>query len=407
MDEYLRLTPSPSGAVSERMQALLSRAVEEQVNEQREVVSLLSDVRNALAEVQRDSGVAPGRQADLRTDLANHASEMRTKLASLDERLEAVVGAVGTSAQVLQGISGQLERVVEMIREQGANTGRTEPMAQVRREVADVRTQVDSVESVVRGDVAALQQRLAADVDLLQGATEETARTIANHVDNAVLVLAEALLRRPVPTATIDAAPVPEPDAPEFDRATDSDEGGDPAGAGPETVADDDPLWGASFRIRETPAPVEEALPGTSTWAAAAPAAGSDAPGDGDDAGALVDGERSDALPSWRSYTAGTATAYDDPLGDLPSPDEPQPGLGLPAAAPYDLERSLFGDRARPVAEVAPVALETVQAGDHDTQDHDADVHDGDHDDGDHDGDDESGQGDEIPRRRPWWRPAG
>jgi len=101
------------------------------------VQSLLGEVRNALAEVQRDARVSPGGQADFRADLANHASETRSQLTLLDERLEAIVRAVGTSAQVLQGISVQLERFGELITAQAAEGGRTEPVAQVRREVSD------------------------------------------------------------------------------------------------------------------------------------------------------------------------------------------------------------------------------------------------------------------------------
>ncbi|MEP7055406.1 MAG: hypothetical protein ABI912_09185 [Actinomycetota bacterium] len=397
MDEYLRLTPSPTGAVSERMQALLSQAVEEQVNEQRQVQSLLNEVRSALAEVQRDARVSPGGQADLRADLANHAGETRSQLSLLDERLEAIVHAVGTSAQVLQGISAQLEHLGETLRVQTADGGRTEPVAQVRREVSDLRTRVEGFESAVRGDLSALQERLASDVDRLHGATEATSRTIANHVDNAVLVLAEALLRRPAastgaapgepvgaslsfgtvvrppfaarpePVPEPEQAPEPEPDeefAAEFQRESEfeSEEAAAAATeaapseltarvpavqAGAAAVSEDDPLWGSSLGVPPA-APVEHA-PGTSTWAdeteqgASTPATTPDAgTADDDEAGGLADEDRSDAPASGgRQHT--TATAYDDPLEGLPTADEPHPSFGLPDAAPYDLERALFG----------------------------------------------------------------
>lgn len=494
MDEYLRLTPAPatpaSGAVSERMQALLSRAVEEQVNEQRQVQSLLSEVRNALAQVQRDGRSEPAGQADLGAHLAHHASESRAQLAQLDERLEAIVRAVGTSAQVLQGISGQLERLGDSVREQAANAGRTEPTAQVRREVSELRSRVDAVEGAVRGDVAALHQRLVADNERLTDAAAESTRTIANHVDNAVLVLAEALLRRPgitgdtsspeliaEPVADLvaeqvaepsagevtlappaDDAPLEVPDVPQTSQASgapdvaeasdlpdvaeasdvrdvpeasdvpDVPEASDvppavenePAAANVfGKVPADDPLWGSSFRtpvlpMREEPDP----LP-----AFASPAVGSEASDDSDDAGGLVDGERSEPLPSWATPvlglpSAGVATPYDDPVGDLPVAGEPNSGFSLPAAAPYDLERALFGDRSRSSGEFAPVPPVESESS--------AGATDGDGAD-DAAADDSSANGDEpadrphpanhadaqdpedtedAPRRRPWWRPS-
>ena len=462
MDEYLRLTPAPpsagSGAVSERMQALLSRAVEEQVNEQREVQSLLSEVRNALTQVQRDGRAAPAGQADLGAHLANHASETRTQLTLLDERLEAIVRAVGTSAQVLQGISGQLERLGDAIKEQTANAGRSEPVAQVRREVSDLRSRVDAMESSVRGDVAGLHQQLAADVERITASTDESTRTIANHVDNAVLVLAEALLRRPgvTPSAEVPSGegvaaapafaaapsepePEPEPEqdpepeaeavpaveaAAEPERGLESARRSEPqAGAAvPEEpaahnvaaeVPADDPLWGSSFRapavpVHGEPEPTPEVTPEAFEPNIV----------DADEAGDLADQGRSGDLPPWSTPVVtmppagGGATAYDDPLSDLPGADEPRPALGIPAAAPYSLERALFGDRSRPVNEFAPIPRDDEQPPATEATD----------DEGDSEPDErpsggagappeveEEGSSDEdpdAPRRRPWWRPS-
>ncbi|MEO6713579.1 MAG: hypothetical protein ABIM89_09150 [Mycobacteriales bacterium] len=385
MDEYLRLTPAPGGAVSERMQALLSKAVEEQVHEQREVQSLLADVRNALADVQRDARVAPGGQDDVRQELAAHAADTRSRLAQLDDRLQAIVGAVSTSAQVLQGISGQLERLVESGREQATNAVRSEPLAQIRYEVAELRTRIDS-------------------------AAEQTALTVAGHVDNAVLVLAEALLRRPGGGGSpIDLAQAPAP------RATYSPEGL-PTGAAtvPDTESRPDagaqPDAGAEPAVEAEPAPemphsFAPEAPADSAAGGAGPLVGSSLPWspaedpparaahpstepDDDDAGGLVD----DARPAPTSGSTREAGApYDDPLGDLPAADEPRHAFPV-AQAPYDLERALFGNRARPVVaepevddERAPTAASPRTPSGRD---------------------DIAPADEEEPRRRPWWRPS-
>ena len=442
MDEYLRLTPAPGGAVSERMQALLSRAVEEQVNEQRQVQSLLSDVRSALADVQNDSRGSPGEPVDVRADLANYATDTRSQLALLDERLEALVRTVGTSAQVLQGISGQLERLAELLREQASSAGRIEPVVQVRREVADLRGRFDAVEATVRGDVAALQERLGADVDRLHRATEESSRTIANHVDNAVLVLAEALLRRPISAGASATAPVPdlliapEPAVVVQPEQAVADEPISPVASAAGDPPDDDPLWGASFRVPPTEAAPDELVLGTTVSSGELPAI-DDEPVDGSDeeeSGALVDADRPISLPSWSGGRPSNQPAYADPLADLPVAAEQRPGLGVPATAPYDLERALFGDRSRPAADAdtraepavatnaaAPSApadtaptdttpTDSAPTGVASAEPGNAAEHNDPHSPDQHSLDQQSQDSDEgapdLSRRKPWWRPS-
>jgi ferritin-like metal-binding protein YciE len=349
VDEYLRLTPSPSGAVSERMQALLSRAVEDQVNEQREVQSLLNEVKNALAEVQRDTRVSPGGSADLRAELANHASETRAQLGLLDERLEALVRAVSTSAQVLQGLSGQLERVSEAVRDRAAEAGRTEPIAQVRHEIADLRTKVDGMEALLHSQVAALGERLAAEVESLRDISAVSTETVANHVDNAVLVLAEALLRRPVPSVTEVAEPeTAEPEAAEPETA--EPEAAEPEVVEPEAVepeaaepeaAEPEP---AEPEVVEPevvePEAVEEPTP------ASAPVPPRIALGPVDTAAAQSSDQPVE--PEAVVEPAGAdPMMYDDPLSEIPEKDDGRPVFPQFQQAPYDLERALFGDRSR------------------------------------------------------------
>jgi hypothetical protein len=187
---------SPEGTdVGERMQQLLSQAVDEQVNEQRQLQALLVEVRGALGNIQDE--VRAASPDSLRTELSEHVRDTGSQLTVLDERLQAMLGAVETSAQVLQGISEKLERIADLVRDEAATTARAEPVAEVRQEVADLRQRIDGIEDVLRTEVSGLQDRLGSDLESVRTGSAEAARNLAAHVDNAVLLLAEALLRRP------------------------------------------------------------------------------------------------------------------------------------------------------------------------------------------------------------------
>lgn len=187
---------SPEGTdVGERMQQLLSQAVDEQVNEQRQLQALLVEVRGALGNIQDE--VRAASPDSLRTELSEHVRDTGSQLTVLDERLQAMLGAVETSAQVLQGISDRLERIADLVRDEAASTARAEPVAEVRQEVADLRQRIDGIEDVLRTEVSGLQDRLGSDLESVRAGSAESARSLAAHVDNAVLLLAEALLRRP------------------------------------------------------------------------------------------------------------------------------------------------------------------------------------------------------------------
>ncbi len=423
MDEYLRLTPSPSGAVSERMQALLSRAVEDQVNEQREVQSLLNEVKNALAEVQRDTRISPAGDADLRAELANHSSETRVQLTLLDERLEALVRAVSTSAQVLQGLSGQLERVNEAVRDRSAEAVRTEPIAQVRHEVADLRTQVGGMEALLHSEISTLGERFTSEVEALRDMSGSITQAVTDHVDNAVLVLAEALLRRPGPAADEAAESGSEMQTEPEDLLATAPVPEEPAAAEPETVepATVDEAVVEPEVVEEAAVEEVEEPPADEPTPASGPALGPNL--------ALVE-------------STHTAESYDDVLSEIPESEIPESDEGsvFPQfrQAPYDLERSLFGDRSRVF-----VAAETAAEGDvepdvsagsppEDVAEPDVaeadvaepdvaqpDVAQPDVEDTVRRGDyvayeeedvapaeDDEDDEDEAPRRRPWWRPT-
>ena len=147
-------TPGP-GAVSDRLRALLSRAAEEQLHEQRQVSAVLGELRALLQDVD---------------------------------------GRAATGEQV--------ERVAAGVRELSARV-------EVRLDGAQARA--DELAQEVRQATAAVGQLVQDVHELLEGSE----RRLAAHVDDAVLALAEVVLRRRRPAAAAsepeergEAAPV-------------------------------------------------------------------------------------------------------------------------------------------------------------------------------------------------------
>ncbi len=206
-------TPGYAGAgnpVAERMQALLSRAVEDQLSEQRTVANALAEVRAQVAAVGEGlrgaaSGVAVER---LRTDLSGVATELRMSTTGLGERFDvlarrldeqsAAMAAAGSgSADRTAELTARLDAVAADVAEQGAGVqrlsaavsalaafpealaalqndlaglhDRLSPLADVRAAVGDLQAR-GSVAEAVRPELEALSARVgllasAADVD--------------------------------------------------------------------------------------------------------------------------------------------------------------------------------------------------------------------------------------------------
>ncbi len=119
MEEQTRSPVSTgSGAVSERMQALLSRAAEDQLAEQRAVSASLNDLRNQVVEVAEAvrAGDSAGTVEQLRVELAGNASEVRRTYAQLSERLDTLAQRVDEVAtSVAQGERRILAHVDEAV----------------------------------------------------------------------------------------------------------------------------------------------------------------------------------------------------------------------------------------------------------------------------------------------------
>lgn len=152
MDDQTREPGSTvNEAVSERMRALLSRAAEDQIVEQRAVSISLTDLRDevmGVADAVR-SGVSAGAVEQLRSELTGNASEVRHGFAQVGERLDALTDRVAALDVLTRD---QAREVAEQV--------------------------LSGVASLVRESELASERRILA------------------HVDEAVLALAEALLRR-------------------------------------------------------------------------------------------------------------------------------------------------------------------------------------------------------------------
>ncbi|MCW2777496.1 MAG: hypothetical protein JWN17_1221, partial [Frankiales bacterium] len=157
-----------SGPVSERMRALLSKAVDEQVQEQRAVSSVLQDLRGqvgALSEAvsRTASGAGVERVA---ADLASLAGDLRTSTASLGTRLEALGRRVdeqaGLAASSGQGGEATALRLASLAEEVEASS-RT--LGQLEASVALLGGFPDAL-AAVQQDVAGLSDRLAPLADV-------------------------------------------------------------------------------------------------------------------------------------------------------------------------------------------------------------------------------------------------
>jgi len=255
--------------MAERMQALLARAAEEQLTEQRQVSSVLGELRALITGLgeQLRSTASSARLDSLGGDVCSLSAGLsalhdqlsplpgvRTALVELTERLDRLEALTSRPVLSQEGLEGalapllaQLEELTVLRAEVDAVragvvslqedtplpslvldvAGLREDVAAVALRVADVRVPTaEAVAVAVEGQlvdplVDALAPRVAelvldrvaatlveqvADsvtVSVQQGLTErvravsaESERRISAHVDEAVLVLAEALLRR-------------------------------------------------------------------------------------------------------------------------------------------------------------------------------------------------------------------
>jgi len=197
-------TPPPAGPVSDRMQALLSRAVDEQVHEQRAVSTVLDELRGHVAGLVSSVSAVPS------------ASDVA--------RLEGVVSAVVSDLRTATTLLGQrLDVLAERVDQTGKDsaaptadtTARLSELAALLAAQADaVRGLRSSMEAMsvfpaslaaVQKEVAGLHDRLAPLADLRAGVDDLGARTTTTW-DSLAPTLAELEAK----VAALGGAPDPQ-----------------------------------------------------------------------------------------------------------------------------------------------------------------------------------------------------
>ncbi|HVE99243.1 MAG TPA: hypothetical protein VNA12_08695 [Mycobacteriales bacterium] len=208
---YLGGSAPGAGQVSERMQSLLSRAVEDQMAEQRQLQLLVNDIRATLAQLQQDIRQLAGGQSTeaVRADITTLGGEVRGSSAQLGERLEAVVRAVTASVQAVQSVTAQLDRVHEQLNHQQqvlatlpatvqraaaeatpTDNAIRDEMAALRAEIAQMRA---ATGELVRGEVGGLGHGVRSDVAALRNTIGSEVGGLGHEVRTEVAGLRDAL----------------------------------------------------------------------------------------------------------------------------------------------------------------------------------------------------------------------
>jgi hypothetical protein len=247
--------PGSGTPMSERMQALLSRAVEDQLSEQRQVANAMTEVRNHLAhlgaELQQLRATAGGAaDEEIQRQVAGVAADVREAIRVLSERLDGVAGMVqqrGTDLAELRGVidselrprvdgvdaamrdlrsafTGIGSRVADLPGRQEIETmlaRAAEGSGRVDERLESMQGWIEEVHEGLFGEtgvhprVQALVEQAAeapetSDEDLgarideaVRSAVSASEKRITAHVDEAVLALAEALLRKRSRTGTL------------------------------------------------------------------------------------------------------------------------------------------------------------------------------------------------------------
>ena len=239
--------PGSSTPMSERMQSLLSRAVEDQLSEQRSLAGALADVRTQIATLSQSlannqSSLSPGADSGA---VAALTVELREAMRRTGERLDTLARMVAQRGEDIVGLQASLAGLGDTLKAQGEGvSGVATSLSSVAHRVDGIATYLGDRSAGDGSRIAAIEQRLVTlqtdmtalgsyvaslsesaaphpdgdDLDariraIVAGALVGTERRLAAHVDETVLTLAEALLRpRSVEPATTEHAPSTPPD---------------------------------------------------------------------------------------------------------------------------------------------------------------------------------------------------
>jgi hypothetical protein len=233
--------PGSGTPMSERMQSLLSRAVEDQLSEQRSLAGALADVRAQIATLTQ-SLAANQQSSSTSTDPAvvgALTTELREAMRRTGERLDTLARMVAQRGEDIVGLQASLSGLSDALKAQGEGiAGVTSSLSTVAQRVDGIATYLGDRSAGDNSRIAAIEQRLVTlqtdmtalgsyvaalsesaggrpdgeDLDsriraIVAGALVGTERRLAAHVDETVLTLAEALLRPRAVVAADDLAP--------------------------------------------------------------------------------------------------------------------------------------------------------------------------------------------------------
>ena len=123
----MTVEPGGSGApMSDRMQSLLSRAVEDQLSEQRQIAGVLTDLRAQLQRIHGDlAALREQSQTSTGSDaaLSTVSADVREAVRLLGERIDGVARLVQQRGSDLAELRGQLEQMQGAVRGQGEALG--------------------------------------------------------------------------------------------------------------------------------------------------------------------------------------------------------------------------------------------------------------------------------------------
>ena len=175
--------PATAGPMSERMQALLSRAAEEQLVEQRQVSAVLADLRGLVTGLSEQlRGTASSARLDsLGGDVASLFTELRMSTQSLGERFDVLSRRVDEQAASTaeaasaggQGAEALAVRVTALAADLGTQS---ELLDRLATSVGALGAFPDALAALQR-DMAGVHDRLAPLSEVRTGLADLTART--------------------------------------------------------------------------------------------------------------------------------------------------------------------------------------------------------------------------------------
>jgi hypothetical protein len=229
--------------MSERMQSLLARAVDDQRSEQRSLADALDEVRTQLAALSQQVAASREQPTDQQEASAVTALtvELRESTRRTAERLDNVARMVAQRGEDLVTLQNTVSALREQLRAQGESvTGLAGSVDGVGQHVSGIATYLGDRAHDDSARIIALEQRLVTlqndmtavgshvsgltdaaattptgdELDarirsIVAGALVGTERRLATHVEDSVLALAEAMLRHRPPASQPEAVQPP------------------------------------------------------------------------------------------------------------------------------------------------------------------------------------------------------